>query len=243
MKSTDTELKNRGMASENDIFIMSNLTQPELILKLHDKEPHIRSAAAINLHSVVDEAADELLLQLSREKCLYTRIAICECLEKGNIDTAKKMTEYLGRIGENQHKVLPDKVSAKKSFPLPRDIIARSLGRMDVSIFPVLIEVLKSGETKRVREVLDAIGYMVFYNSVLATEENCEKVISLSCKYKSDKVIRWKMMLCLSAFPCETGNELLKKFEGEENILGLEARRSLKIIESRKTNNSQERVI
>lgn len=57
-----------------------------------------------HLHPFVEEAAEELLSQLAQEKCLYTRIAICEALECGEIHTAEKMTEYLGVIGNNQHR-------------------------------------------------------------------------------------------------------------------------------------------
>ena len=40
------------------------------------------------------------------------------------------MVEYLGQIGNNQHKVLPTNGFNKKSYPLPRDIIARTLAHM-----------------------------------------------------------------------------------------------------------------
>ena len=62
----------------------------------------------------VEQAADELLQQLEKEKCLYTRIAICETLEAGDQRTAEKMALYLGRIGTNQYKTVPETVSAKK---------------------------------------------------------------------------------------------------------------------------------
>lgn len=61
----------------------------------------------------VEQAADELLQQLEKEKCLYTRIAICETLEAGDQRTAEKMALYLGRIGTNQYKTVPETVSAK----------------------------------------------------------------------------------------------------------------------------------
>ncbi len=233
MKSTDESLKNRGMASAKEIAAFSNLALADLVRMLNNSDACLRSAAAINLHSFVEQAADDLLLQLSKEEYLYTRIAICECLETGSIGTARKMINYLGCFGDNQHKVLPDKVSSKKSFPLPRDIIARSLGRMDTSIFPTLMEVLKCNEIDRIYEGLDAIGYMVFYNPILATKENCEQILSLSAEYEGDQILQWKILICLSAFPCEESKDILMKFAEEQSILGLEAKRSLKILKRR----------
>ncbi len=233
LKSINKSLRNRGMAAENEIAAFSNLSLADLIRMLNHSDAFLRSAAAMNLHSFVEQAADDLLLQLSKEKHLYTRIAICECLEKGGINTARKMINYLGCIGNNQHKVLPDKVSAKKSFPLPRDIIARSLGRMDASTFPALMEILKCNQMERIYEDLDAIGYMVFYKPMLATKENCEQIVSLLVRYEGNQFLLWKILICLSAFPCEESKIILTMFAEEQSILGLEAQRSLNIIKLR----------
>ena len=233
MKSTEKQLKNRGMASQEEVDALSRLSVEELLVKIHDKQPCVRSAAAINLGRAVDEAAGDLLQQLSVEKSLYTRIAICESLEKGNIQTALKMTEYLGEIGNNQYEELPDKVSAKKSFPLPRDIIARSLGRMNIANYPATTKVLESGNVKKISEALDGIGYMVFYHPVLATEANCRNVIMTASRYEGNQLILWKILLCLSAFSNKESIEFLHRFEKEESILGQEARRSLKILKAK----------
>ena len=233
MKSTENQLKNRGMASQEDIDAFFTLSLEELLVKLHDKQPWTRSAAATNLVKYVDEAAGDLLQQLSVEKSLYTRIAICESLEKGNTQTALKMTEYLGEIGNNQYKELPNKVSAKKSFPLPRDIIARSLGRMDIANYPAMEKVLENGNVKRISEALDGIGYMVFYHPVLSTETNCRNVIMVASRHEGNQLILWKTLLCLSAFSNKESIEFLHRFEKEASILGQEARRSLKILENK----------
>lgn len=221
------------MATEEDILALSNMPINELIELLHGKEPCKRSAAAIKLLPVVDQVAEELLLQLSIEKCLYTKIAICESLEKGNLETSRKMIKYLGIIGNNQHKVPPNKISAKKSFPLPRDIIARSLGKMEISIFSSLMEIIRSNNIVHISEGLDAIGYMVFYNPVLATSENCKDILSLAHKYGGVPLVLWKVILCLSAFPCKESKEFLFGFAEENSVLGMEAERSLNIIENK----------
>ncbi len=147
---------------------------------------------------------------------------------------AEKMAAYLGKIGNNQHRTLPEKVSAKKSFPLPRDIIARSMGKMDIAVFPVLLKVLEQGAFLQICEVLDAIGYMVFYQNALATEEYSRKVIALAQKWEGHEIIRWKLAMCLSAFPGREAEQLLLKFTKEQSLIGQEAERSLRIREQRK---------
>ena len=131
MKSTEEQLRKRGKASSDDIEELSSLEVKKRILLLSHETAWIRSAAAISLKKDVEQAADELLQQLEKEKCLYTRIAICETLEAGDQRTAEKMALYLGRIGTNQYKTVPETVSAKKSYPLPRDIIARCMGKVN----------------------------------------------------------------------------------------------------------------
>lgn len=136
MKSTRSQLKNRGMASPEEIAACASLPWDQLVEELRSPDPCRRTAAARCMDPNSKSAAVLLLEQLAQEKCLYTRLAICETLEKGTEETAEKMLPWLGRIGKNQYKALPDKVSAKKSFPLPRDLIARSLARMDMAVFP-----------------------------------------------------------------------------------------------------------
>lgn len=221
------------MATEEDIASLSNMSKEELIEILHNGIPSKRSAAAIRLAAAADDVTDELLLQLSKEKALYTRIAICESLQGGNIETARKLIKYLGVIGSNQYKSPPNKVSAKKSYPLPRDIIARSLGKMNIEVFPKLMEVLKSNDLSKICEILDAIGYMVFYNPILATSENCNNIIFLALQHKTNPIILWKAILSLSAFPCKESKEFLLSFAEDKSILGMEASRSLGILEYR----------
>ncbi|MFT4146187.1 MAG: hypothetical protein QM644_17185 [Mobilitalea sp.] len=199
MKSSQESLKKRGLPLKQDIEELSTLPQAQLIELLHSEDAITRTASANNLSAKQETVTKELLKQLQVEQCLYTRIAICKSLEKGNINTARQMIEYLGKIGNNQHKKLPDNVSKKKSFPLPRDIIARSLGKMDIMIFPVLIEVLFTKEIIKISEILDAIGYMAVYHPQLASQKNVEMIISIVGSYVENELILWKSMRCLSA--------------------------------------------
>ncbi|MDA0054579.1 hypothetical protein OFR37_06640 [Brachyspira hyodysenteriae] len=234
LKSDLYKLENRGMALEDDINTMKNKSLEELIYCLNDDNAVIRTSASINLKYYIDDdnVQDELLVQLSKEKSLYTKIAICETLQSGNINTAEKMTEYLGIIGNNQYKKLPKKISSKKSYPLPRDIIARTLSKMDISILPALIKILKSSNLIKIYEALDAFGYICFYNKDLQNKKNLEYIIKLMNKYKDDKFLIWKCLTCLSAFNLEKSREILNTFINKDNedILSLEAQRSLSIL-------------
>ncbi|MCC0704505.1 hypothetical protein IC213_15705 [Clostridioides sp. ES-S-0049-02] len=64
-----------------------------------------------------------------------------------------------------------------KSYPLARDIITRSLARMNVEILPVLFDVLESDDRIKISEVIDAIGFMIFYNQEVASEYYFKKIV------------------------------------------------------------------
>jgi hypothetical protein len=230
LKSSQEDLIKRGLASKTDIEDLSTRSQAQLIELLHSNRAITRTASAYNLTSTQEEVTEELLKQLQVETCLYTRIAICERIEKGNITTAKQMIEYLGKIGANQYKEIPAAVSKKKSFPLPRDIIARSLGRMDTAVFPALLEVLGSQDVKKISEVLDAIGYMVFYQSQLVTLQNAEVIFHIAENYEQNRLILWKAIMCLSAFGLKESEEFLLRYAKDPTVIGLEARRSLSLL-------------
>jgi FOG: HEAT repeat len=232
-KSEQTKLQNRGFVTEKEIQDFNSLSKEELLELLDSENAAIRSAAAYHLSAVDEEVTRALLRRLLLEECLYTRLAICESLQKGNIHTAKQMLNYLGKIGDNQHKVLPKADSKKKSFPLPRDIIARTLGRMDVSVYPVLIDTIKGKDKNMISEALDAIGYMVFYHPELSIPQNAEPIYSLFKRYAENNLILWKALLCLSAFKLDKSYEVLLKFSTDDSVLGMEARRSLGLLDKR----------
>jgi hypothetical protein len=171
MKSNSYELMKRGWVNEDFIKNFLKFKQENLLILLKSHNPCERSAAAFLLgyNCDVNEKIiyTSLIKSLCSESALYTKIEISKVLQKGNGDVATYMIDFLGRIGKNQHKKLPNKTSKKKSYPLPRDIIARILGKMDKSNFDVLLFSLNSCNEKQVSELLDSIGFMVFYNRVI----------------------------------------------------------------------------
>lgn len=236
MNADIESLRTRGYIEGDNIYEYEEKSKEELIKLLDDKIPCVRSSAAKALSLSYDmneiEISKILLEKLLKEKKLYTRIEMGAALERGGEITAQQMVQYIGKIGKNQHKKLPDRSSKKISFPLARDFVTRSLARMDIKVMPVLIEVLDSEDEGKIAEIFDAIGYMTFYNSHAAEWKYTEKVLDTINKYKYNEVIYWKGILCLSGFPWQKTVDFLKKvIETESELLLVEeAKRSLRLM-------------
>ena len=61
---------------------------------------------------------------LKTEKKLYPKIELSELLCSCGQPAIKALIKQLGKIGNNQHKQIPNKQFQKKSYPLPRDLAA-----------------------------------------------------------------------------------------------------------------------
>ncbi len=117
MKSSDEQLKNRGYATIEDINGYTNLNESELLELLKSKELHKRTIA-INLLSNKSQLDNNIINlfcnMLLHENKLYTKIELCNALSKASVESAKIMVNYLGIIGKNQYKELPEKRFNKK---------------------------------------------------------------------------------------------------------------------------------
>ena len=104
---------------------------------------------------------------LKRETKLYTKIGVCEALQTGGDETALMLIPLLGTIGRNQHQQPSPEVFKKSSYPLPRDIVARILARMDPRNLAHhdVHHSLRTTGTSGGRFV-DAVGFMCFYSPV-----------------------------------------------------------------------------
>ncbi|MDD3049088.1 MAG: hypothetical protein PHQ89_03820 [Bacilli bacterium] len=185
-----------------------------------------RSLAARGLrsHILKKKVVDALLIALQKEKALYTKIEITDTLKFGNKKTLEEMLPYLGIIGNNQHTVLPNKVSKKKTYPLPRDIIARTIAHMNPILLPFLIEQLNTSSLKQVRELVDAIGFMAYRNQ----KKSAKLFVPLLTYYENcnDLIVRWKLVTCFSAF-LPFSKDYLIYLSKEDSLLNKEAKRSL----------------
>lgn len=223
------------MANQSDITQLSQLPKSQLLPLVNSESPPRRTAAVRLLtagHMPDDYIVNLLLERLCIEKHLYTRLEICSALENGDIDTAASMTRYLGCIGTNHHKSLPKSVSNKISYPLPRDIIARTLAKMDTSVFPALAEVLLSGVESKISEVIDSIGFMIFYNGELSTLTNFQLIADTMEKFAYNEIIYWKSIICLSAFDLNESIKALDQIilKGGNLLLLQEASRSHSLV-------------
>lgn len=236
MKSSVEQIVNRGFARQSTIDKMKDLTIEELYSNINSsvaerRTSSIRILSLLNNHDE-NHFIDIILERLKEENKLYTKTEICNTLEKSGEKAASKMVKHLGKIGNNQHKIIPSSVSKKKSYPLPRDIIARSLGRMYPSALASLLNTIEHGERIAILEAIDAYGFMAFYNPKLNTDQNCDFICNIIKNNENDDLIVWKCTLCLSAFPLKQSIQLLKKLEREHShpIIKAEATRSLNLV-------------
>ena len=154
---TDTEtLRKRGFLTNTEAEPYFLYSKEELLELLKDKTAVNRTAALFILRSFVDiNELDEILLRmLVKEKALYTKLEICDILTTGNELTIKRMIPYMGTIRGNQHRTIPEKVSKKKSYPLPRDIIARTMAKMNPDYFSTILEIINYPKIKWLQKQL-----------------------------------------------------------------------------------------
>ena len=160
---------------------------------------------------------------------------LCNALSKGGIQSAEIMVEHLGQIGHNQYKELPTEEFNKKSYPLPRDIIARTLAHMKEDILPILLDVFKTNNTAAIREVIDAIGFICFYNKVNSDTQFIEVLKQCLKNHYKDDMIRWKLVRAFESFNNINVIQTLMGIGKHDSqmVIRNEARRSLRIINSR----------
>lgn len=238
MKSSIEQLKRRGYITTEDVESHMNYTKSEWLEMIHSKEAYQRTIAVklLSEKSDIDDEMMQLFLQrLTQEKKLYTKIELCDALAKGGISSAKLMVHYLGQIGNNQHQALPTKAFNKNSYPLPRDIIARTLAHMNPDILPTLVDVLQTNRLSAIREVVDAIGFMCFYNNLHTNSQISDALMLCLKNYAHDDLVRWKLVRSFESF--DDSDVILTLVNIEQNdseqIIKAEARRSLNIISDR----------
>lgn len=225
--------RRRGWIDTAELSAYENSPLSDLLAQLTDDRAYMRTIAA-RLLPLSSKTIDPLLETLACESALYTRLAITDKLESGDRSTVEKMLPLLATIGKNQHQT-PIAPSKKNSYPLPRDLIARSLGRMDPALFPVLLEAGTNLSISKLKEWIDAIGYMVFYHPDLASAENFQTLYSIKEAHLDEPLIQWKFLICFSAFPQSKGC-LLK-----EEYFVAEAQRSLNLLAKKMSRSSIDR--
>lgn len=226
MKSNSEQLKNRGFVDEEVISQFKYTSREELLVLLESKLATKRTIAAKLLTKYKDNITlDRLVKALLNEKKLYTKIALSEAIAIFGKSGAQSLVPYLGSVGKNQHKELPEKPFKKKNYPLPRDIIARTICKIGNPALDDLRLGLHSGKREQILEAIDAIGFISYYEN----ERTCfEDIVGLFEKYEADSLVIWKLIRALQAFPNKRSVGILKTYENSHiEQLRWEAQRSL----------------
>lgn len=231
MKSNEEQLKSRGHVDENELKSYMDLSKEELLGFLHSKDATKRTIAARIIKKYKDTSIlKQLISSLVEEKKLYTKIALSESVGDYGEEASCLLIKYLGKVGNNQYKGLPDKPFDKSNYPLPRDIISRTICKVGIPALKYLRECLYKGSYEQILEAIDAIGFISFYkydNSCLSD------IIVLMDRYKDDNLMIWKLIRALQSFRnIEVIEMLMKYIDSDIKQHQWEARRSIEQIQN-----------
>ncbi|WP_181034244.1 hypothetical protein [Arthrobacter sp. GMC3] len=237
MKSQMSQLQGRGFLSQKDLDAFSHLSTTELIGEL-ESDDAVKRTVAIRLLAPSASSDDSMNLlfveRLRRETKLYTKLELCGAIQNGGVGTARMLVPLLGTIGKNQHRRPEPGVFRKTSYPLPRDIVARILARMDTQILPMLVSVIRDGPRIQVVEAIDAVGFMCFYSSVPGKDRMAALRALISCLKGSpdDDLLQWKIVRAFESFNHPDCLTILAEIVAESAIpeVRQEARRSLTLV-------------
>jgi len=226
MNTSAIKRRERGEVNEADIAHFASFDEPELLFLLHSKTPVERSCAAIHLRKYQNLAVvDKLCHQLAIEKKLYTKIALCETLAKC-AESIEPLIRLLGRIGKNQEIKIPETGFYKVSYPLPRDIAARTISRLGiVAILPLENFIKSSKDMNALAQAIDAYGHIVYSNKIKCSSSPLQELYE---KHPKNDFLKFKITRCLSGIHDEWAKSfLLKIIQTGCKGLRLEALRSL----------------
>ena len=226
-RNKDGDRKRRGQVSCEIITQYKSEANEVLISLLSNRSAQARTAAATILGKRKSEIAiQSLCAALMTEKALYTRLAICEALASIGEAAIDPLINLLGKIGSNQHCELPQKGFYKRSYPLPRDIAARTLIRMGLPVLNYVEPVLQTGERIQILEAVDVIGHI---SNRYGNDQCLESLLALYGASVSDDLLRWKLLRSFQAFPHPQVTDILLQVIGTSTVSSLrwEALRSL----------------
>jgi FOG: HEAT repeat len=190
--------KKRGQVPPEEIKACLKFKTEHLIGMLDSADPQKRTIAAAVLGDIQDEKSImPLCAALKGEKALYSRIAVSEALEKMGEDAVQPLIELLGKIGNNQEIELPKKYFNKKSFPLARDMAARTIIKIGKPATPHLIKVVEEQDNYITQQAIDTLGGI----SAKTGDMRALPVLLNGLEsHSSNKITLWKIIRSLSAF-------------------------------------------
>ena len=234
--SKQTQLKARGKIDDGIENLYIGLSFNLKVELLKSNIPTIRTLGArlLKKHKT-KQAVIVLLNALKIEKKLYCKIEICNTLASLKELSISSLINSLGRIGNNQHKHLPQKLFLKDSYPLPRDISSRILIRIGPIALPYLLEALKTADILALPELIDVIGHINFYQK---TENIFEPLKSQYLINQKDNLVKWKIIRSFSGVieskPFLNHLDLKK----EDKRIRKEIKRTLRLIQKKESNEN-----
>jgi HEAT repeat protein len=190
--------RNRGQVTREEIDRYTQLSTGELAGLLGSALPRERTLAATIIgQKKLAGLIPSLCQALAGEKQLYCRMAMAEALGKMGKQAVKPLVELLGKIGSNQERALPVNYFNKKSYPLARDIAARTLTKIGRPAIPALLEKIGSSSEFAAQQALDALGGIADRTgdySALPT------IITALGRCQDSAITTWKIVRALSGF-------------------------------------------
>jgi hypothetical protein len=235
MKSNIQQLKGRGYIENEEIKEFRKLNKQQLINMLESKIPSERTISVRLLAIYKDKEVLKLLVeQLAIEKKLYPKIALSEVISSYGEEASYILIDYLGKIGSNQYKEMPNKPFGKNNYPLPRDIVARTMCKIGKLALKSLKHCLKNGDYIQKLEAIDAIGFISYYENDRTLMND---IIELMSIYKNDDLMVWKLLRSFQSFDNKRVIELLMRYKASNIVQHKwEATRSLEQIINKKVN-------
>ncbi|MDD5499192.1 MAG: HEAT repeat domain-containing protein [Dehalococcoidales bacterium] len=217
----------RGQVLAHEVEQCEDAGVDELIALLRNKDAKKRTIAAVlSGNRRITIMIPQLCSCLVSERSLYSRIAISEALGKMGEPAVVPLIALLGKIGNNQETKLPLKYCTKKSYPLARDMAARTLVKIGQPALPALIDKIRRGDDFETQQAIDAIGGIV---SKTNDQRPLKPLLETLNGPPANEVTTWKIIRALSAFKhSEAIAPLVKMLESHPlPALRWEAARSL----------------
>ncbi len=219
----------RGQVSTQEVKQYENASKEQLAFLLNNSDPQKRTIAAILIGTnKITELIPKLCQSITQEKSLYPRIAMSKALGKMGEPAVKPLIALLGKIGTNHERDLPKKYFNKKSFPLARDLAARTLVKIESPAIPSLIEKITNGDQFEIQQALDAVGGIV---SRTNDRRPLPILLQALADYSANEITTWKIVRTLSAFKCmEAVEPLTKMLSHAKPSIRWEAARSIGLV-------------
>jgi hypothetical protein len=231
MKSSQQQLENRGYVKQGVEGAYSRLPFNQKILMLKSKIATDRTLGARLLKDEGGASTSALIAALKIERKLYPKMEICQALLCQGKRSVKSLIDELGLIGCNQYTGIPLKAFHKDSYPLPRDIAARTLAKVGAEALPELFAVLLEKNLPQISEALDAIGFICFYRY---DKRVFEKLLRCYESYRCHELICWKIFRAMSACPESLPFLEKQKQDSVNRLIINEINRSIRLISKSK---------